>query len=216
MSTPAFQWPALARGPEPRQDRSARTRDLVLLKAAELFAEKGYRTASIKEVAERTGMTKGAVYHHFPTKDALVIAVVEAQYDRWPEMVQQVRTETTTALEAAFKVTDRVAEAFITDPVTRAVARLQAERSSVPFDLPAPYVGWISLMTQLLTEAEQAGELRAGVSPEQIAHAMVASFYGTQHISDLLHDRADLAQRWQEQRSLLWYAISSEPDRPAS
>ncbi|MER5861920.1 ScbR family autoregulator-binding transcription factor [Kitasatospora sp. NPDC002040] len=211
MSTPAFKWPDLARGPEPRQDRSARTRDIVLLKAAELFAEKGYRTASVKEVAERTGMTKGAVYHHFPSKDSLVIALVEALYDRWPEMLKQARAESPSPLLAAFRVTDRVAEAFITDPVTRAVTRLQAERSSIPFELPAPYVGWIRLLTELLTEAEQAGELRPGIEPEPVAHAMVASFYGTQHISDLLHDRADLAQRWQEQRSLLWYAIAGDP-----
>jgi AcrR family transcriptional regulator len=59
---------------EPRAD--ARTQRL-LDAALEVFARKGYRTARLDDVAEAAGVTKGAIYHHFDSKEALLLAVVE-------------------------------------------------------------------------------------------------------------------------------------------
>lgn len=54
-----------------------------LLRAAlEVIAERGYRGASLSAVAERVGITQQGLLHHFPTKEALLIAVLEAR-DEW-------------------------------------------------------------------------------------------------------------------------------------
>jgi len=45
--------------------------------ARELFAERGYDATSVEEVLRRAGVSKGALYHHFPTKEALFEAVFE-------------------------------------------------------------------------------------------------------------------------------------------
>jgi AcrR family transcriptional regulator len=57
--------------------RSARTRGALLTAARELFAENGFAATGREEIAERAGVTRGALYHHFASKTELAAAVVE-------------------------------------------------------------------------------------------------------------------------------------------
>lgn len=50
--------------------------------ASELFAEKGYERATLREVADRAGVAKGLAFHHFGSKDALLDRVLTEYYDR--------------------------------------------------------------------------------------------------------------------------------------
>lgn len=50
--------------------------------ALEVIAERGYRGASLAAVAERVGLTQQGLLHHFPTKEALLVAVLEER-DQW-------------------------------------------------------------------------------------------------------------------------------------
>ncbi|WP_438270629.1 TetR/AcrR family transcriptional regulator [Streptomyces platensis] len=50
--------------------------------AMELIAERGYRRTSLAAVAERAGLTQQGLLHHFPTKDLLLVGVLETR-DRW-------------------------------------------------------------------------------------------------------------------------------------
>lgn len=62
--------------------RSAERRAEILRAALEVIAERGYRGATLAAVAERVGLTQQGLLHHFPTKEALLVAVLEAR-DRW-------------------------------------------------------------------------------------------------------------------------------------
>ena len=53
------------------------TRLQILLAAFEEIHEKGFQAASLANILSRTGLTKGALYHHFPNKTALGYAVVD-------------------------------------------------------------------------------------------------------------------------------------------
>jgi AcrR family transcriptional regulator len=54
-----------------------------LLEAAmEVFAQRGYRDASVDDIAERAGYSKGAIYFHFSGKDDLFFALLEERIDR--------------------------------------------------------------------------------------------------------------------------------------
>lgn len=50
--------------------------------ALEVIAERGYRGAALGTVAERVGLTQQGLLHYFPTKEALLVAVLEER-DRW-------------------------------------------------------------------------------------------------------------------------------------
>jgi AcrR family transcriptional regulator len=62
---------------ETQAARSARTRGALLTAARELFAENGFAATGREEIAERAGVTRGALYHHFASKTELAAAVVE-------------------------------------------------------------------------------------------------------------------------------------------
>jgi AcrR family transcriptional regulator len=57
--------------------RSARTRRALLDAARALFAEKGFAATGRDEIAERAGVTRGALYHHFASKTEVAAGVVE-------------------------------------------------------------------------------------------------------------------------------------------
>src|SRR5437867_9559775 len=53
------------------------TRDRILQAALQVFAEKGYHRAVVDDIVRASGTSKGAVYHHFPNKEALFLALVD-------------------------------------------------------------------------------------------------------------------------------------------
>jgi len=62
---------------EPQQDRSRATRQRVLEAAVECLAEFGWPGSTVAVVAERAGVTRGALQHHFPTREDLFTAAIE-------------------------------------------------------------------------------------------------------------------------------------------
>ena len=62
--------------------RSEERRAEIVRAALEVIAERGYRGASLAAAAERVGCTQQGLLHHFPTKDALLVAVLKDR-DRW-------------------------------------------------------------------------------------------------------------------------------------
>ncbi|MFF0386781.1 ScbR family autoregulator-binding transcription factor [Streptomyces sp. NPDC004286] len=198
------------RGSDPKQERSARTRLRVLIGAAELFTERGFRQTSVKDVADRVGMTKGAVYFHYPTKEALAVAIVEEHYARWPKMLDEVTAEDRGPLGSVVRMLERAAAAFQHDVLVQAGARLQLERPHIEAELPTPYVDWVALLESLLTSAKESGELRADVVPGDAARSLVSAFFGSQHVSDVLSGRADVVARWQTLSDLLFRALRAD------
>ncbi|EMF55791.1 MULTISPECIES: TetR/AcrR family transcriptional regulator [Streptomyces] len=62
--------------------RSVERRAEIVRAALEVIAERGYRGASLAAVAERVGLTQQGLLHHFPTKEALLVAVLHER-DQW-------------------------------------------------------------------------------------------------------------------------------------
>ncbi|MEU0399773.1 TetR/AcrR family transcriptional regulator [Streptomyces sp. NPDC006197] len=62
--------------------RSEERRADILRAALEVIAERGYRGATLGSVAERVGLTQQGLLHYYPTKEALLVAVLEER-DRW-------------------------------------------------------------------------------------------------------------------------------------
>ena len=61
-----------------RERQAEATRQLLVSVARQLFAERGYAATSVEEIIQRAGVARGALYHHFPGKDALFRAVYDA------------------------------------------------------------------------------------------------------------------------------------------
>jgi AcrR family transcriptional regulator len=61
----------------------------ILEVAQELLVEKGYRGASMDEIAARVGIAKGTLYQHFPHKEDLVLALLEQHVERFAHTVDE-------------------------------------------------------------------------------------------------------------------------------
>lgn len=60
-----------------RLQKGIATRDRLIAAGRELFGERGYEATSIEAILEAAGVARGALYHHFPTKQALFDAVLD-------------------------------------------------------------------------------------------------------------------------------------------
>src|SRR5690349_5066723 len=69
--------------PAPRTDTRSRAQEVAL----ELFAEQGYEKTSLREIAERLGVTKAALYYHFKSKDEIIQSLIEDQTSALLELV---------------------------------------------------------------------------------------------------------------------------------
>src|SRR5689334_12394519 len=73
-----------------RAKRSDDTREQIIHAAAELLATQGYTATSLEQVAAHAGITKGTIYYHFESKEALYWAVVEPAAGRAPVRIREV------------------------------------------------------------------------------------------------------------------------------
>jgi len=77
--SPVEGGPALDGGPalggDPALDDAVSTRERILDVALDLFTEKGFDSTSLREIAEKLGVTKAALYYHFASKDDILMAL---------------------------------------------------------------------------------------------------------------------------------------------
>lgn len=194
------------------QQRAVQTRGRVLVAAAEVFARTGFLAASMNDIVEAAGVTKGAVYFHFPSKEALAVAIVEEQFARWPPIVASVIEHSPDALTSIVVLTYEAASRFRDDVLTTAGIRLSFERELVNAAMPTPFVGWIGILQELFIRARREGHLRPGLQAAPTARALVGAFFGIQHVSEILTNRTDLEIRLDEFWKVFLVGVAVDPD----
>jgi AcrR family transcriptional regulator len=75
------------------QQRSEETRQQILDAAQMLFAQHGYEATSVAQICDAAGLSKGAFYHHFPTKQMLFLELLENWLNRIDSTLDQSRWE---------------------------------------------------------------------------------------------------------------------------
>ncbi|MER7696887.1 MULTISPECIES: ScbR family autoregulator-binding transcription factor [unclassified Streptomyces] len=181
-----------------KQERAEQTRRAILRAAAEVFDEYGYAGASITRILKRAGVTAGALYFHFGSKEDLAKAVMNSQ----PESL--VPLLAAGGLQRLIDLTLVWSWQLQKDPMLRAGVRLTNEQASMGDSLNAdPYENFRGIMTGCLREARDAGELQPGVDPTVVAEFVIAACTGMQMYSNVVSGRTDLPERTQQMWSLI-------------
>jgi len=94
-----------------RDEQRAETRERLLKAAGEVFAERGFYGASVEEITERAGYTRGAFYSNFETKADLFLAVLDAHIARERQLVKDLLTADPSANAFFQLLNSRAAEA---------------------------------------------------------------------------------------------------------
>lgn len=68
------------------------TRSAILNKAADLFAENGYAGTSMSDLADVLGLSKAAIYHHFESKESILMTLVESTFRDMGALVREVES----------------------------------------------------------------------------------------------------------------------------
>ncbi|MFD7700718.1 ScbR family autoregulator-binding transcription factor [Streptomyces caelestis] len=171
-----------------RQERAIRTRRTILEAAAAVFDERGYTSATIGEILERAGVTKGALYFHFGSKEELALGVFEEQLAiSLPAQSSKLQELVDSGLVLALRLR--------TEPLVRASVGLALDQGALGLDRTPAFGMWIDQTTRTLAEAKAGGELLPHVDPTETAELLVASFSGVQLLSQLRCQRQDLERR---------------------
>lgn len=64
-----------------QEERSEKSRQLILDSALRLFSHRGYGATSVRDIANHAGLSKGNVYHHFPDKESIFRALIERYFE---------------------------------------------------------------------------------------------------------------------------------------
>ncbi|WP_445271295.1 TetR family transcriptional regulator, partial [Streptomyces sp. DSM 41634] len=133
-------------------------RRTLLHAAAEVFDEFGYAGASVTRILKRAGVTAGALYFHFGSKEDLAKAVMNSQPETLVPLVAA------GGLQRLIDLTLVWSWQLQRDPLLRAGVRLTNEQTSAGGPEHAdPYEKFRAIMTGFLQDAQNDGELQPGV-----------------------------------------------------
>ncbi len=197
-----------------RQARSEATRQRIVDAAVGLFAEVGYQATGLGDIIERAEMTKGALYYHFDSKEALATAIIEEAADTALAAFRSISEPSSPALENMIHGVFVVADLITTDKMVRTGAQLL--RAFGEFNT-ATALTHGHLLSEMVTQARQAiaeGDLREGLDPETVAEVIVGAMLGAELISNAASGGADLVERIARTWTLLLPAIVGDESLP--
>jgi AcrR family transcriptional regulator len=99
-----------------RKEKQAQTRSCLMKSAARVFARRGLQQASIDEVAEDAGFTKGAFYANFKNKEELFLAMLDERFAERIQQIEEVIAGEGTTTEKARRAGDDFAKVVAADP----------------------------------------------------------------------------------------------------
>lgn len=181
--------------------KGAATRAFLLQIAAEVFAERGYAETTMAQLIERSGLTKGAFYFHFSSKEQLALAVIEEKQRQWIDsVVQAISAEPRAfdrlrAVAMALVKVHRDPSAFSVSRLTRDLARVDGVSDVVRDHMRT----WIGLVAGLIRQAQADGDLPESVDADDLAAVLVATTDGLKDLGALI-DRPNRARRAYERR----------------
>jgi TetR/AcrR family transcriptional repressor of nem operon len=160
---------------------SLKTRDRLLIEAERLVRRLGYAGFSYADLAAEVGLTKASIHHHFPSKEAMGLALVAAYDERYDAAMAKIREDHAGAPARI----DAYAELYLKgleDDLGCLCAALAVEVAALPAAfrtaLGAFFAKHVEWLEAVIAEGQAAGELRAGVGPAALARQIIATLEG--------------------------------------
>ncbi len=177
------------------QIRSENTREQIMAAAIDLFCRSGYDAAGVAEICSQAGVSKGAFYHHFPSKKSLFLAIMDhwllgisAQLEAFRTLgkpVPQSMQEMANAIGAIFTVASGQLPMFMEFMV-------QASRDQTVWDATiAPYQTYQSQFAQMLADGKREGSIREELDVQSAAWVLIAFSVGVLLQGVVLPETAD-------------------------
>ena len=181
---------------QPRTGRGRASRERIVERAADLFAERGIAGTSVDEVLAAAKAGKGQFYHYFRNRDELAAAAVGYR-------CAQVVDGLTDALGDVSSLAglEQALAGFIAGfeqaglpgcPIGTLAAEVAGRNEAARLQAAAGFDAWERLLADALERMRQRGELRADAAPAVLATGLLASIEGGMVLSQARKDVASL------------------------
>jgi len=193
-----------------RQPRSEVTRRKIVDAAVELFNDVGYANTGLGDIVERAGLTKGALYHHFNSKEALAVAIIDEGSAILIKTFEGICRSSAPALECMIHGVLVCVNMADSDKLVRMGAVLLRTFAKFSEASTLNYRAWVAEMGKQARRAQAEGDMRDDVDAEQAGEFIVGAMLGTELIANAVHGGQDVLGRVTATWQLLLPAVATE------
>jgi AcrR family transcriptional regulator len=181
---------------EPRTGRGRASRERIVERAADLFAERGIAATSVDEVLAAAKAGKGQFYHYFRNRDELAAAAVGYRctqvVDGLTEALGDVSSMAGLEQALAGFITGFEQTGLPGCPIGTLATEVAGRNEAARMRAAAGFDAWERLLADALERMRQRGELRADAQPAVLATGLLASIEGGMVLSQTRKDVASL------------------------
>jgi AcrR family transcriptional regulator len=143
-------------------------RSQLLRVATRRFARQGFDSTSLQEIAEEVGIKKPSLLHHFPSKNDLLLAVLDNLFEHWTSRLP-VLLEAVTSGRGRFEAITSELLQFFREDADRArllVRELMDRPDAMKQRLAQTLTPWVTLIADYMRKSQDAGQVHSDVDPE--------------------------------------------------
>ncbi|MCX5213168.1 ScbR family autoregulator-binding transcription factor [Kitasatospora sp. NBC_00240] len=186
-----------------KQPRAEQTRATIIEAAAQMFDRQGFGSTSLSDIVARGGITKGALYFHFASKEELARAVIALQHQLSVNAAERLLSRNLPGFETVLRTPFVLAEQVLTDPVARAGVRLTLDGGTLRKPVAGPYEEWTGVLAEQLRRGVRELDVRPPADPDACARFVLSSFTGVQLVAQVPASPGHLPARLQEMWEVL-------------
>ena len=179
-------------------NKSTRTRQHIIEKAAPFFNKKGYADTSLMNIVEATGLTKGAIYGHFDNKDDLAFKVFEFNLQQLNDGLNRYINNPEDAIGKLFAMIDFYRKEYkhIAErggcPLLNASMEADDNFPALKVKVKAAIRQWKKTIVNLIEKAKEEKTVQRKTSAEHYASLFIAMIEGGVMLAKALDDPSKL------------------------
>jgi TetR/AcrR family acrAB operon transcriptional repressor len=175
-----------------KKEEAEATKEDILKAAKDVFARKGFTAATLADIAEQAGITKGAIYWHFDNKSELYQQVLAHGFMGYYELMAGILTQDMPPMEKIRKAMTAVLVAFEQDEEYRASVGLLLFNTEASEEMQ-PFIARVvefneaiyGTLVGLIEQGIASKEIDPGIDPGQVAYGLMGFVHGVEVISIL-------------------------------
>ncbi|MBN2027647.1 MAG: TetR family transcriptional regulator [Actinobacteria bacterium] len=193
-----------------RKEQALKTRQLLMDTALGLFDNKGYEKVSINDICREAGVSTGAFYHHFKSKDQILIEEFMKTDEFYRELIAEL-ADVDDYLEKLRRFTASTMEYI----AGMGLARLKVTyHTQIGPDKKASFLGnerraLYSILESLYREGQGKGILRRDISSGELAHLSIHCFRGIIYDWCLANGSFDMVEAGEKMMDILTHGTLS-------
>ncbi|RJP24238.1 MAG: TetR/AcrR family transcriptional regulator [Candidatus Abyssobacteria bacterium SURF_5] len=202
------------------ENHDAGTKKSIIDASLSLFARRGYHGTSIAQIAEATGLTKGALYWYFKGgKEELFLTVLDTIKEKWHGAVMDKMESVGGAAEKLAQFFDATAEMVAADSNPYSMhlflisAGAQPEMKEFEEAIRAAYAGYVKMIADTIRSGQEDGEIARDLDAEAIAVGLIGCLEGIV-LQARLHSPATVAAATAEMKRQFFRSLCMTPVRP--